>query len=158
MLFRSPLPASPSSTPSATPARANSSISDSSVGSGIRSLRPSFSRQFSKPKVAKEKTIPGIEKTIYSAAFPFNRPPYVENMIRERVSITGVVRPLEPASELAALNLDPEDIGLVKEGPVKRYLAGSELRKCLVPNHAEPGFICRGAVGRSLLEIGRAHV
>lgn len=46
-------------------------------------------------------------------------------MIRERISITGVVRPMEPENEMQALTLDAEDLGLIKEGPVKRYLAGS---------------------------------
>lgn len=45
-------------------------------------------------------------------------------MIRERVSINGVIRPLNPESELQALNVDPEDIGVIKEGPVKRWLEG----------------------------------
>lgn len=46
-------------------------------------------------------------------------------MIRERISITGIVRPMEPENEMQALTLDAEDLGLIKEGPVKRYLAGS---------------------------------
>lgn len=57
---------------------------------------------------------------------PFNRPPYVDNMVRERVSITGVVREMEPVAEVKILHIDPEEVGLVKEGPVKRYLAGSK--------------------------------
>lgn len=71
------------------------------------------------------KHIPNLESTIYSSTQPFNRPPWVDNMVRERVSISGVVRPLEPASEMSMLQLDPEDIGLIKEGPVRRYMAGS---------------------------------
>lgn len=68
--------------------------------------------------------IPNLEKTIYSSTQPFNRPPYVDGMIRERISVTGVVRPMEPMEQINALNLDKEDIGLIKEAPVKRYLAG----------------------------------
>lgn len=48
-------------------------------------------------------------------------------MIRERVSTTGVCRPLEPASELAALNLPPDEIGVIKEGQATRYLNGQHL-------------------------------
>ena len=48
-------------------------------------------------------------------------------MIRERISLTGVVRPLEPTSEMDILQLDPEDLGLIKEGPAKRYLAGKAI-------------------------------
>jgi hypothetical protein len=36
-------------------------------------------------------------------------------MIRERVSIRGVTRPLEPPEELHALSLDREEIGVIKE-------------------------------------------
>ena len=48
-------------------------------------------------------------------------------MIRERVSTTGVCRPLERASELAALNLPPDEIGVIKEGQATRYLNGQHL-------------------------------
>ncbi|GAA5922423.1 uncharacterized protein JCM15063_003299 [Sporobolomyces koalae] len=68
-----------------------------------------------------------IEQTIYTGVEPFNRPEYVDNMIRERVSITGVVRPMEPEDEIQALTIDAEDLGLIKEGPVKRYLAGKAI-------------------------------
>lgn len=48
-------------------------------------------------------------------------------MIRERVSTTGVCRPLEPASELAALNLPQDEVGVIKEGQATRYLNGQHL-------------------------------
>jgi hypothetical protein len=48
-------------------------------------------------------------------------------MIRERVSTIGVCRPLEPPSELAALNLPPEEVGVIKEGQAMRYLNGQKL-------------------------------
>ncbi|GAA5980302.1 hypothetical protein JCM10908_001605 [Rhodotorula pacifica] len=76
---------------------------------------------------SKPRSLPQIrdlEKTIYSSTQPFNRPEYVDNMIRERISITGVVRPMEPESEMSMLHLDKEDLGVIKEAPVKRYLAG----------------------------------
>jgi hypothetical protein len=38
---------------------------------------------------------------------------------------------MEPENEMQALTLDPEDLGLIKEGPVKRYLAGSKSK--LIP-------------------------
>lgn len=66
-----------------------------------------------------------LEKTIYSSTQPYNRPEYDDNMIRERVSITGVVRPMEPENEMSMLHLNKEDLGVIKEAPVKRYLAGS---------------------------------
>ncbi|GAA5949067.1 hypothetical protein JCM21900_004847 [Sporobolomyces salmonicolor] len=73
------------------------------------------------------KKVHNLEKTIYLGTQPFNRPDYIDNMIRERVSITGVVRPMEPQADMQALTLDPEDIGLIKESPVKRYLAGKAI-------------------------------
>lgn len=76
------------------------------------------------------KQLSGLEKTIYSSTQPFNRPDYVDNMIRERISLTGVVRPLESEKEIAVLKVDPEELGLIKEGPAKRYLAGSEWVPC----------------------------
>ncbi|KAK4698391.1 hypothetical protein P7C70_g7886, partial [Phenoliferia sp. Uapishka_3] len=80
------------------------------------------------------KPIPHIEETIYSSTDPFNRPPWVDNMVRERVAIDGVVRKMEPKEEMYMLKLDPEDLGKIKEGPVKRYLAGSEFSFRLAGN------------------------
>ena len=42
-------------------------------------------------------------------------------MIRERISIHGIVRPLEPESELSAFSLPPELIGVVSELAMRRY-------------------------------------
>lgn len=77
----------------------------------------------------KHKTIKGLDKTIYTALEPFRRPPFVDNMVRERVGIDGVVRPLEPIEDMPIFKLSPEDMGLIKEAPAKRYLAGSEWRR-----------------------------
>ena len=49
-------------------------------------------------------------------------PPFKENMIRERVSTTGVIRPMEPASEVACLNLDPASIGQAKVGTLRKWI------------------------------------
>lgn len=43
-------------------------------------------------------------------------------MIRERVSTLGVLRPLEPASEVPALCKPPELVGVISEASAKRYL------------------------------------
>lgn len=90
------------------------------------SSSPSSSTAPSPKAEGKHKHIRGLENTIYSSTQPFNRPPYVDNMVRERIGVTGVVRPLEPQEDMDILQLDPEDVGLIKEAPVKRYLAGSE--------------------------------
>lgn len=47
-------------------------------------------------------------------------------MIRERVDIQGKVRPMEPAEDLQALNLDVGQIGLIKEAPAQRWREGQD--------------------------------
>lgn len=90
------------------------------------SSSPSSPTSPSREHEGKHKHIRGLENTIYSSTQPFNRPPYVDNMVRERIGVTGVVRPLESQEDMDILKIDPEDVGLIKEAPVKRYLAGSE--------------------------------
>ncbi|KAJ1305863.1 hypothetical protein OPQ81_010586 [Rhizoctonia solani] len=53
--------------------------------------------------------------------------PFKDNMIRERVSTAGVLRPLEPESELPACNVPLETIGTINASAVKRYLEGQAL-------------------------------
>ncbi|GAA5920760.1 hypothetical protein JCM1841_004171 [Sporobolomyces salmonicolor] len=95
--------------------------STSALSGGSTSTLPAL------PHTHNGKKVHNLEKTIYLGTQPFNRPDYIDNMIRERVSITGVVRPMEPQADMQALTLDPEDIGLIKESPVKRYLAGKAI-------------------------------
>jgi hypothetical protein len=45
-------------------------------------------------------------------------------MIRERVSTQGLIRPLEPESELGALNVPSSIIGEISELAAKRYIEG----------------------------------
>jgi hypothetical protein len=47
-------------------------------------------------------------------------------MIRERVNIHGLSRPMEPPEEIAALQLRPGQIGIIKEAPTIRWLKGQE--------------------------------
>jgi hypothetical protein len=47
-------------------------------------------------------------------------------MIRERVDIHGKVRPMEPEEQIPALQIPPEQVGIIKEAPVRRWLAGQE--------------------------------
>jgi hypothetical protein len=49
-------------------------------------------------------------------------PPFKNHMIRQRVDRHGVIRPLESATELPACNLDPNEVGVVQEGPVRKWL------------------------------------
>ncbi|KAI9066431.1 alpha/beta-hydrolase [Trametes sanguinea] len=46
--------------------------------------------------------------------------------IRERVDVLGNVRPMEPPEEIEALRLKPQEIGVIKEAPVRRWLEGQE--------------------------------
>lgn len=68
----------------------------------------------------------GIENS-YDGQVPLRRPTYVQEMIRERVDIRGLLRPLEDEHLLQALQVPIEEIGKIKSGPVSRYLTGQEL-------------------------------
>ena len=48
-------------------------------------------------------------------------------MIRERVATDGVCRPLEAESELSAMTMPEDEVGVIKEGPATRYLKGQAL-------------------------------
>lgn len=50
-------------------------------------------------------------------------PPFRLNMIRQRVDRHGHVYPLGPASSLPALQMSPNEIGVIKPGPVRKWLA-----------------------------------
>jgi len=47
--------------------------------------------------------------------------------LRERVDIRGIVRPMEPPEDVAALKLQPIQIGLIKEGPTLRWHDGQKI-------------------------------
>lgn len=68
-----------------------------------------------------------LVETIYAEQRPANRPAYQDSMVRERVDVRGVVRDLEAPEELAALQLSPAQVGVIKEGPIKRFLEGMRL-------------------------------
>jgi hypothetical protein len=50
-------------------------------------------------------------------------PHFKRHMIRQRVDRHGRTYELEPESELPACNLSPGDIGVIKAGPVKKWMA-----------------------------------
>ncbi|KAJ8127792.1 hypothetical protein O1611_g5848 [Lasiodiplodia mahajangana] len=69
----------------------------------------------------KEADTPAIEQPqVGKAGDPL--PPFKNHMIRQRVSRHGIIRPLEPPTELPSCILDPNDIGVIKEGPVRKWL------------------------------------
>ncbi|KAI1343030.1 alpha/beta-hydrolase [Xylariaceae sp. FL0016] len=49
-------------------------------------------------------------------------PPFQSHMIRQRVNRHGVIRALEPETELPACTLKPSEVGVIKEGPVRKWL------------------------------------
>lgn len=49
-------------------------------------------------------------------------PPFKNHMIRQRVDRHGRITAMEPESEVEACNLAPESIGVIKEGPVRKWL------------------------------------
>jgi hypothetical protein len=53
--------------------------------------------------------------------------PFENIMIRERVSIRGVLRPLEPKSEIPPLSLPLHRLGKINESVARRYLIGQDL-------------------------------
>ena len=54
-------------------------------------------------------------------------PPFKDHMIRQRVTRHGDILPLEPETELPGCTLKPSDVGVIKEGPVRKWLAAREL-------------------------------
>jgi acetyl esterase/lipase len=49
-------------------------------------------------------------------------PAFKEHMIRQLVDRNGVIQPLAPAAELPAMQMPASDIGVVKPGPVRKWL------------------------------------
>ncbi|KAJ7129477.1 Alpha/Beta hydrolase protein [Mycena epipterygia] len=47
-------------------------------------------------------------------------------MIRERVDIEGIPRPMEPRESMSVLGLKPSQIGIIKEAPTIKWLKGQE--------------------------------
>ncbi|KAJ6598872.1 Alpha/Beta hydrolase protein [Mycena vulgaris] len=49
-----------------------------------------------------------------------------KRMIRERVDIAGVPRPMEPREDMSVLGLKPSQIAIIKEAPTIKWLQGQE--------------------------------
>ena len=49
-------------------------------------------------------------------------PPFKNHMIRQRVDRHGNIFPLDPPSSLPALQMSPNEIGVIKPGPVSKWL------------------------------------
>lgn len=50
-------------------------------------------------------------------------PPFSNNMIRQRVDRHGFIYPLHPPAEISALHIDRNLIGVIKPGPVRKWIA-----------------------------------
>ncbi|POR35176.1 AB hydrolase superfamily protein C4A8.06c [Tolypocladium paradoxum] len=50
-------------------------------------------------------------------------PPFRKHMIRQRVTRHGVTLPLAQESELPGCSMEPTAVGVIKEGPVKKWMA-----------------------------------
>lgn len=66
----------------------------------------------------KEQTAPG---KVGKAGDPL--PPFRKHMIRQRITRHGATLPLAPESELPACCLKPSEVGVIKEEPVKKWMA-----------------------------------
>ncbi|KAL9118651.1 MAG: hypothetical protein Q9187_004803 [Circinaria calcarea] len=53
-------------------------------------------------------------------------PPFRSHMIRQRVDRHGTIYPLEPASSLPALKVPSHEVGVIKPGPVRKWLAAKK--------------------------------
>ena len=53
-------------------------------------------------------------------------PPFKSHMIRQRVDRHGDIFPLEPASSMPALQMSPNEVGVIKPGPVRKWLAAKK--------------------------------
>ncbi|KAI9800902.1 MAG: hypothetical protein M1833_003039 [Piccolia ochrophora] len=53
-------------------------------------------------------------------------PPFRAHMIRQRVDCSGVIYPLDPTPSLPALQLPPHEIGVIKPGPVRKWMAAKK--------------------------------
>ena len=49
-------------------------------------------------------------------------PIFQHHMIRQRVNRHGVIFPLPPESELPALQMSPDEVGVIKKGPVSKWM------------------------------------
>jgi len=47
-------------------------------------------------------------------------------MIRQKVDRHGIIAPLEPESELPGCSLPPSEVGVIKEGPVRKWMAAKK--------------------------------
>ncbi|WFD45205.1 hypothetical protein MPSI1_003883 [Malassezia psittaci] len=64
------------------------------------------------------------QENLYSGKVPLQRPEYQAHMIRERVDVNGRIRPMEPASQMSAMQMPVEEIGQLKLSTYHRFQEG----------------------------------
>ncbi|PWZ00471.1 alpha/beta-hydrolase [Testicularia cyperi] len=97
------------------------------TGSGLRSRRGTSGGAGTGGGGGRSRSDTGDVKNEYAGQVPLTRPSFQSFMIRERVDVEGFLRPLEPESDLSALQMPPDEVGVIKQGPVARYLDGQEI-------------------------------
>ncbi|KAJ1338370.1 hormone-sensitive lipase [Microdochium nivale] len=80
-----------------------------------------------KPKEGAEPAADGTDGSLLVSAVTVGKagdplPAFKRHMIRQRVDRHGRISVMEPEAEIEACNLAPESIGMVKEGPVRKWL------------------------------------
>ena len=65
-----------------------------------------------------------VVKSVGKAGEPL--PVFVNHMIRQRVDRHGIVFPLAPAHDLPATRMTPNEVGVVKPIPIKRWIAAKQ--------------------------------
>ncbi|CAO1621755.1 unnamed protein product [Parajaminaea phylloscopi] len=139
-LAESPTKVDSSPDPSTRPTTATQSTGDrrregsvsthaTTASRGSQRIKPGSDARQQTMEEKRRKVTLGVAND-YSGQVPLKRPEYREHMIRERVDVRGAVRPLEEEEQLQAIRLfvdHPEQIGVIREGPVKRYLEGQGL-------------------------------
>ena len=97
-----------------------------SVISSESDSESSMDEDIEKPAVqdARSKGLNGIKsptEQVGKAGDPL--PPFKNHMIRQKVDRHGTIYPLKPAAELEALQISPNEIGVIKPGPVRKWMA-----------------------------------
>ncbi|EXJ53922.1 esterase/lipase [Cladophialophora yegresii CBS 114405] len=91
-----------------------SSQSDSGSASDAEAASPADS--ISRAKIDASKTTGSVGR----AGDPI--PPFTNNMIRQRIDRYGRIYPLAEPHDLPALQMQPDDVGVIKPGPVRKWL------------------------------------
>lgn len=83
-------------------------------------------------------------------------PPAV--MIRERIGTNGVVRPLEPQSELSAFSIPEEHVGVVPETALARYINGKKHMDAKYSRELKRIARKRARIAKDVPEASAAHL